>query len=665
MAIKQFRNFAKRFGTLTALICSGYLSTSATALAPDSQWFTPQKQNSELTDQRYNYELAKSALKKDDLEAFEFHYNKLGKYPLVPYLDYAKIRKNLFELPYEDVDRFLETNEGTYLEYRVRQQFLDALASKRKWDDFLTYYRPEISEKAIRCQHLQARLSTGDDTAIDDTAAIWVGGKSHPKACDPLFKKWRKKGGLTDEVAWQRFHNAMQNRKRSLARYVSRYMSPEYKTYATKYLEVHAYPGRITKHRNYSEQSEKMQQIISHGIKRYSRIDAVSALKHWERYEAQQLFDKDLSTDTKIYLVKRLTYKGHTGLAENLISNSQDIREPAVVERMIREALRNQQFEKVIEWISYLDEKSQNSDRWLYWRARAQDELGLTASEFSSSDIYQQLAQKRSFYGFLSSDKLDIEYTLGHKPSTVTDSTIFVVKNLPAIKRARELWLKGHYSEAKAEWQFSTRQMNHSELAAAGKIAEQWGWYNKGIHAMIRGNFWDDLDVRFPLAYREEVEKVSSSTAVEPTLIYAIARQESAFSKDATSHAGARGLMQLMPGTARQTARKAGLKHRDSYLFDPEYNMTLGSSYLNELLSKYNGNRILAAAAYNAGPHRVAKWIQQTPLDLPYDVWIETIPFKETRGYVQNVLAFSVIYAHKLGKNSAFITENETGVAQR
>ncbi len=646
-----------------SLLCS--ISFNAQALAPDAQWFTPKPQDTELTDQRYNYELAKSALKNDDLEAFEFHYNKLGKYPLVPYLDYAKIKKDLFQLPYEGVNRFIETNKGTYLEYRVRQQFLGALAAKRKWQDFLSYYRPEINEKAIRCQYLQARLNSGDDSALDETADIWVGGKSHPKACDPLFNKWRKRGGLTNDVAWQRFHNAMQNRKRSLARYVSRFMTADTKKYADKYLEVHAYPGRITKHRNFSEQSEKMQQIISHGIKRYARIDPVSALKHWELYEAQQLFDKDLNTDTKIYLVKRLTYKGHTGLAADLIANSQEIREQGVVERMIREALRGQQFDKVLEWISYLDEENQQSDRWQYWRARAQDELGLTANKTASSDIYQQLAQKRSFYGFLSSDKLDVAYTLGHKPSAVTQSTMMVVRNLPAIKRARELWLKGHYGEAKAEWQFSTRKMSSSELAAAGKIAERWGWYNKGIHAMIRGNFWDDLDVRFPLAFKEEVEKVSSNTAVEQTLIYAIARQESAFSKNATSHAGARGLMQLMPGTARQTARKNGIKHRDSYLFDPEYNIQIGSSYLNELLSKYNGNRILAAAAYNAGPHRVSKWIQKTPLDLPYDVWIETIPFRETRGYVQNVLAFSVIYAHKLGKKSEFITENETGVAQR
>ncbi len=642
----------------------GLALLNANALSPDAQWFTPKPAESSLTDQRYHYELAKSALKNEDIDKFQVHYAQLGDYPLTPYLNYSKIKNRLYDFDFTEISRFLETNRDTFLEYRLREQVLHALAMKRKWKDFLSYYQEGIQNKGLRCQSLQAKIATGDESVLSEVADIWTEGKSHPKACDPVFKKWRQRGGLTDDIAWARFHNAMSNGKRSLARYISRMMSESNKQYANEYLGIHAYPGRIKQHRRFSEQSLKTQQIISHGIKRFSRIDPKQAQKHWERYEAQQLFPKEISTDTKIYLVKQLTSKGHTSEAADLITHSQELRQQDVVERLLREALRNEQFDKVIQWISYLDEDAQASDRWQYWQARAQDELDLGAQPVSSESIYEQLSKTRSFYGFLSADKLDLGYSLGHKPLTVSSSTRLVVQNRPAIRRAKELWLKGNIEEAKAEWQFATRNMSTSELAAAGNIAQEWGWYNKGIHAMIRGNYWDDLDVRFPLAYRETVEKASTQTTVESKLIYAIARQESAFAKNARSSAGARGLMQLMPGTARQTARKSGITHRDSLLYDPEYNIQLGSRYLNELLNKYNGNRILAAAAYNAGPHRVNKWIARTSLALPFDVWIETIPFKETRGYVQNILAFSVIYAHKLGEDQTFITPAEANNSQ-
>ncbi len=653
-----FKRLRRQVLRHTALGCL-FMSAGALALSPDSQWFTPAPVDTPLTEQRYHYELAKSALQKDDMEKYQQYYNLLGHYPLVPYLDYSRLKQRLYDFNFDEINRFLETNADTFLEYRLREQLLHALATKRQWQAYLSYYRDDMGQKALRCHALFARHATGDSAALQEVADIWVEGKSHTKACDALFDKWRLTGGLTDEIAWARFHNAMQNGKRSLAKYVSRLMSPSVKAYAEEYLGVHAYPGRIKQHRRFTEQSPKTQQIIAHGIKRFSRIDPLGALKHWERYEAQQLFPKELSTDTKMYLVKRLTYKGHTQEAENLIQHSHELRQTDVVERLIREALRNQQFDKVAQWISYLDEKAQAHDRWQYWRARTLEEQQPEGWEATSKAIYQAVSQNRNFYGFLAADKLDQAYSLGHKPSLVTQSTQRVVENLAAIRRARELWLKGSLGEAQAEWQFATKRMPPSELAAAGKIAQQWGWHNKGIHAMIRGNFWDDLDIRFPLAYRETVEKVSNDTDVAPTLIYAIARQESAFSERARSSAGARGLMQLMPATARQTARKTGIKHRDSDLYDPEYNIQLGSQYLNELLHKFNGNRILAAAAYNAGPHRVDTWIKRTPLALPFDVWIETIPFSETRGYVQNVLAFSVIYAHKLGEKSEFITANE------
>ncbi len=614
-----------------------------------------------LADQRYNYELAKSALANDDLEKFEQHYALLGDYPLVPYLDYTLLKNRLNLLELEKINLFLEAQKGSFLETRLREQLLYTLAVKKRWDDFKQYYHDDIHSKILYCYALYGRLLEREDAVMEEVANLWSEGKSHPKACDPLFDAWRREGGLTQEIVWKRFDAAMDRGNRGLARYISSLMDEKNKAYAELYKKVDGYPYTIRKSRLYEEQSLPMQQIIAHGIKRYARFDPRDALVQWEKYEAQQLFPTEISTDAKRYIASRLVRKGEIELAEKLIAQSQELRDNAVVESFLRESLKQQQWGKVLQWLDMLEKDEQESDRWLYWRARAQQELAVTDSPFgSANDIFARVAENRSFYGFLASDILDRAYSLQHVPSEVSASTTLIVENLPAMRRAHELWLLRNYAEAKAEWIFGTRNMESQELIAAGALARDWGWYNSGIITTISGNLWDHLSLRFPLAYQEAFTKVASSINLEPSLIMAVARQESAFAEHAKSSAGAMGLMQLMPRTARETAKLTGVEHTDRDLFNPEHNILLGSHYLSQLLQQYDGNRILAAAAYNAGPHRVDRWIKSNPEDVPFDIWIETIPFKETRGYVQNVLAFKVIYDYRMGvPESSLITEKE------
>lgn len=612
-----------------------------------------------LENQRIHYELAKSAMERADWEEFERHYAMLGDYPLLPYLDYVKLKNNLSSLEYDKYDIFLATYKDSFLEARFRQHLLFHLGLTGAWPEFERYYLAGEVSTTLQCFHLYGRSKAGDSSALDEVASIWVAGKSLPKHCDPLFKLWKNAGKLTSEVAWQRFNAAMEAGNISLARYVRSFMQGRYKRYAELMLHVHAYPYSMRKRGDFLEQSPEMQQIIAHGIKRYARVRPEDALKQWELYEAQQLFPTEISTPVKIELATRLTRKGHSDLAEALIKGSTDIQQSELVEQQIRYALQSQNWEKVLSWLDTLNEEKQGSDRWLYWRARAQAELGILQGPYGHFvDIYAQLAGKRSFYGFLAADKLGTEYALQAAPEDVSPSTLVTVANLPAMRRARELWLTGNQEEAQAEWAFSIRQMNNQELLAAGSLARQWGWYNGGINAMITGNLWNHLSLRFPLAYKDEILRAANATQLDPNFIYAVARQESAFSEKARSSAGAMGLMQLMPTTAVETARMVGVAHNDQDLYNAEHNLQLGSHYLNRLLEKYGGNRILATAAYNAGPHRVNKWLKERS-NISFDVWIETIPFSETRGYVQNVLSFSVIYAYRLGKTGTLVTEKE------
>ena len=612
-----------------------------------------------LDEQRYHYELAKSALAKRDMAAFQTHYAHLDDYPLVAYLDYALAKENLSPLSLDQINAFILKYKDSYLAARLQRQLVHQLAKQKRWKDFIFYYSENMYSKTLKCDNLYARIQLDMNEGFSKVADLWSVGKSQPKGCDRLFKVWKDNGGLTNEIAWTRFNAAMKKGNTSLARYVKSLLSPEYLAHAELYEKVRRQPNLIRLHDLFTPSSKPVRDIISYGIKKYARKDPADALYHWELYEAQQFFDIKVAQDTKHTIVTRLTREGLSAQARALIEQSPSLRKRDVVERLIRNSLKEQNWSDVLYGIKTLPEKLQNHDRWAYWRARAESELNLENSEESAMETYRKLAKNRSFYGFLASDILESEYSFEHTLTEVAPSVENVIAQKPALVRAKELWLTGYNSEAQAEWRYGTRGMSARELEAAGVLAQKWGWYHKSINAMIAGNHWDHLTIRFPLAYEKEVRKISYEMKMEPTLIFAIARQESAFLESAKSSAGARGLMQVMPATAKETARKSGISHRTEDLYSAEHNINIGSHYLSELLTKFNGNRILAAAAYNAGPHRVTRWMSDIDSKVPYDVWIETIPFKETRGYVQNVLSFSVIYSYRLGKPSKLITPQE------
>lgn len=613
-----------------------------------------------LTEQRYHYELAKSALKKKNRKTFEHYFNTLGDYPLAPYLTYQDLKQRLPSLPLVEIERFMEEHYGSYLEQSMRLRLLSHLAKRQKWRSFLNYYEPNLQSTALSCHALYARFRTGDSAALDEVAPLWNVGKSMPKACDKLFAVWLKTDRLTKDITWERFHSAMENSERGLARYVTSLMDKEQHQLAQTYQQVSRNPKLIKKHHNFQAQTLENQQIIAHGIRKLAKREPLEALYHWELYEAQQLFQQETIQQTKQYIVKKLIRKGYGDAAERLLSYSSDFHHDDLIEQLIRDHLSDQNWPEVKYWIEKLSTKKQQQDRWLYWKARAISKLGSSqAGDPEPKETYTSLASKRSFYGFLAADILNSEYTLTDIPELISHATLQRISAIPAMRRAKELWLTGNRAEARAEWLNATHKMETRELIAAGQLARRWGWYNKGIQATIAGNFWDHLELRFPLAYFSEVSKMASTTQIEPTFIYAIARQESAFAEDARSSAGAMGLMQLMPGTARQTAKLHGVRYNKKRLLNAEHNIMLGSQYLNYLLKQFGGNRILAAAAYNAGPHRVSNWINEGNQKKPFDIWIETIPFKETRHYVQNVLAYSVIYGYRLGKDLNLVTESE------
>ncbi len=623
-----------------------------------------------LQEQRQHYLAAREALRQGQLSRFKQIRQRLHGYPLTPYLDYYELSRRLRRLPFEEVSQFLEDNSDTQLGERLRRRWLSTLADKGRWQDFMGFYDADaVTYTALTCQALEARHRTGDSTALSHVTELWNVGNSQPDECDPLFGLWMQAGGLTQEVAWQRFNKAIEADNPSLARYIGKKLTSPYKSLADLTLEVYSNPHRIGQQQRFRDQTPEMKHIILLGLKRYARSNPLRALEEWNRYDAQQLFDDDQRLQIQQQLAIRLVYKDLPEKAEELLSSAPRFNDSYVTELMIREALKQQDWVKVSHFISRLPADTQQEERWLYWHARALEEQeakqqpkekDLAEGEIRSRDLYTQLAMQRSFYAFLAADRLGRQYQLVDSPASPPKDVLLSIANNPASVRARELLAVKDNLNATREWlHLSKRFQSEDEHIAAAKLANQWGWHQKGIISMASAKYWDDLRVRFPLAYNKQFLQAAQKNQVSPLLLFAIARQESAFSASAHSPAGARGLMQLMPGTAKQTARKAGVRYQLSDLYQPEKNIHLGSAYITELLDEFNGNRILATAAYNAGPHRVKRWLSETRQQLPADIWIEVIPFKETRKYVQNVLAYQVIYGYRTGTTPAMLSPDE------
>jgi soluble lytic murein transglycosylase len=260
----------------------------------------------------------------------------------------------------------------------------------------------------------------------------------------------------------------------------------------------------------------------------------------------------------------------------------------------------------------------------------------------------QTLAGDRGYYSFLAAELLGQNYDFGDQPLHDPELAEQLTQELH-IQRARELYLMKHRYWAAMEWNVAMSKLSMRDRGVAAEIAHSWGWHHRAIVEAGRSDKLDDLEIRFPTPYKPQFEQSAKAKKINAEWLYAVARQESAFNERARSSAGAMGLLQMLPGTAQEVARDTGRRIKTKQLYQPEYSIDFGATYLQQLMEKFNGNRILATAAYNAGPYRIKRVLENQGSSLPFDIWIENLPYSETRHYVQNVLAYSVIYQKRLG----------------
>jgi soluble lytic murein transglycosylase len=594
----------------------------------------------ELEDLRELFLQAEKALSSGkDTRYFQLA-DQLEEYPLYPYLQYQWLKKHLDRE--RQVKHFLQEHESSRYANILKRKWLYHLANKGQWQTFLQYYST-TSDKSLNCYYHRAQFKTGDkQEALEGAKELWAAGYSQPKVCDPLFTQLKKSSAFNQELFWQRFIAAMQNNKTSLAKYVKTLMTAGDQQTAELWLNLHRKPERYIPELLSRPETAQAPLMFTHAINRLARNDIYQAIDLWDNNKQRFDISKQDTDKLENLLALKLAYKNDSDAYDRLAQlNASDNKSKT---SRIRLALYEQDWPRVIAAIKDLDIQNQELEKWQYWLARAYQETG---RPIQAHELLSGLSTKRDFYGYLAADRLNREYQLAHNPLDVTAEEITDIRNRKEFLAAHEFMVLDRENDAKLQWWHALRQLDKSEYPAAAKLAKQWQWDEIAIFTIAKVKYWDDIELRFPLSYSDKIQQNAELQDLNPVILYGLIRRESAFNKDARSPAGARGLMQIMPQTGKQIAKDLNERWSGkNSLYDPVKNLKYGSYYYQKLLNQFNGHYALALAAYNAGPNRVKKWLPNE--SIPADIWIETIPFRETREYVTTVLVYSMIYQQRM-----------------
>ncbi len=597
-----------------------------------------------IDEQRRDYLAAIKALEKKQLKTFGKIANELKDYPLYSYLRYEYLRKHLWKAKDDEMVDFFDRHGDLPMANNLRKSWLKLLVRRGHWQTFLDNFENQ-SDDTLRCYQLQARMKTNNEHyLLEDIRSTWLNGKSLPPQCDKPFQLLYDSGLVTNELVWQRIQLAMQQNQVKLVSYLSGRLDKEHKQLAQTWINIHHNPYKHTNKPKLAD-DEIGREILMHGIMRLTRQNVNHAVKRFNSLNDQYSFTEEEVVDLKRMLAVRAARK-KSPMAQQLLNDIESHHvDEDVFHYRLKTALAKEDWPLLRRWTSDEPAYDDIRDRWLYWHARA---LENTGDRELAESIYMQLATDRGYYSFLAADKLDLDYNMNHYPLPANELELQRVSELPAIQRAHELYMLGQNYPARREWYHALKHMTSYQMQMASKLATQWGWYDRSIFTMGRAKAYDDLVLRFPVTFDNLLDKYANKRDIDRSWVYGLVRAESAFIEDVRSPAGALGLMQVMPRTGSMTAKKIGMKNfRTAKLKTAEVNIPIGTAYMKQMLDRFDGNMVLATAAYNAGPHRVDKWLPDKGCQEP-DIWVEQIPFNETRKYVSRVLTYANIYDWRL-----------------
>lgn len=600
----------------------------------------------------FNTASAYSQSQRDDfLQAYEilhkgglFDSSHLQNYILHPYLDYERIKQHLKQTSDQTIVNFVKRNQHTWLAYNLRKEILVRFAKQKNWNAVLDFDDKKPTSAKAKCAILEAKIQTyqGDNLlkAVDESLDFWLSGKSRPKSCNSFFSLLRNKGFIDETLTWQRIALAMNKGASSLAKALGKYTSD--KALISIWASARRKPSKALKNKRLKKDNMHTRQIIAYAIKRIARKKSDKARKLWAKFQKSHTFTLKEKADVESYIGVREAQNHNPYSLLKLAAIPAEYRSHDAKLWMARLAIRQGDWEKLLNSINSMTPEDQQKDIWQYWKAYSEKQTGQNVSV-----NLEALAKNASFYGFLAADQLKKPYTQLLKQASSWKHLIPDIKKMPAIQRATELFAIGKPNLAKREWYWALKQLNKRDKLVAAAYALEINQPFLAIVSVSKAKEWNQTDLRFPMEYQALVKNAAKEQAINPAWVYGIMRRESAFDSQIVSSAKAKGLMQVLPSTAKRVAKKLGIKtHKTSDLLVPEKNARIGAAYLSQMLNRFDGNYVKATASYNAGPHRIPKWLPDFPINAVR--WIESIPFNETRNYVRAVMSYTTIYDFKL-----------------
>jgi len=567
----------------------------------------------------------------------------LQGYVLEPYVAFWQLKLDLDKTSAEEVRAFLQRYGDSVVGERLRSDWLKVVAMRGSWTEFKAQFPLVPSPDAeTLCFAAQSGMAQGDLSGLAAVKPLWASGREQPAACTPVFEAMLAGGQITTSDVWARMRLALEAGQVGLAKKLTAYLPPA-DSPSAKALDAAAdNPRQFLERRAWGENNRSGREVAMFALYRLARVSPQQARDQWVKIRTS------FPVADQRYVGARIAYEAAMRQDPQAIVWFREAGAPGQSDQhlgwYVRAALRAQSWEDVLFATEAMSLKEKQEPMWRYWRGRALKSKGRAAE---ANGLFAPISTEQTFYGRLALE--DLGAVMEPTPSSYQPpkADVDAMAEVPALRRAIALYRLDMRLDGIREWSWGIRGLDDRQLLAAAEFAKRSGVYDRAIATAEKTRALHDVAVRYPVPFREAVRTASRRVQLDEAWVYGVMRQESRFQIEVRSSAGAMGLMQLMPATAKWAAQRIGMADfQQSMVTDIDTNIRLGTYYLRYVYDLLDESPVLASAAYNAGPGRARQWRASSAMEGA--IYAESIPINETRDYVKKVLANATYYAAQL-----------------
>lgn len=602
---------------------------------------------------------AREAFRVGDVVKFERSAKSLSGYPLEPYIAYWRLRLRLEQATPEEVQALLERTKDAPVAVSLRADWLRLLATRQQWEQFDAEYTQAPGEDVeLLCYTLQSRWRAGKEEALSYARRLWFSGRDRPDSCTPMFDALAERSQLGPDDVWARIRLALEAGNAGVARRAAEYLPAKEQPEARVLSGIAVNPQAFLEHKNFNLKTRAGRETVMYAAHRLARTAPSQAAQQWAKL-GERFTDAE-----RAYVWGLIAYQGaqrHDPNALAWYAKAAELNDQQLAWK-VRIALRAKSWPDVLAAVDAMSPKEAQEPAWRYWKARAAKAQGRAAE---AQALFTALATDFSFYGQLAAEELGDRGKTPAASYKPTRDEVQAMAKVPGFQRALAFYRLNLRFEGNREWSWTIRNFDDKQLLAAAEFARRSEIYDRAINTADRTRELHDFSMRYLAPYRDVMKGYVSQQQLDEAWVYGLIRQESRFIADVKSSAGAAGLMQLMPATARWVAQKVGLKdfRGGAQTVNVETNLNLGTWYLKHVLDTLDNHPVLASAAYNAGPGRARAWRAAEPMDAA--IYAESIPFNETRDYVKKVMSNANYYSQQFGQTLLSLKERIGVIAPR